>query len=185
MPCLSSIASAPALSPRPAAAAAAGSRSGHLRHRRHHDTSSPSPPSANNSDRPLDRRRVHSTDVPPNFITTSFSRATSSSHRHGWPSTSPVKARPVSSLPQQRQHLCVQHRAPAAPRIAVCDSTTNFQSSSVHSRSRPPSQPSLRASCPASAVHLPRHTPPACSNGRRCCPSSSRNSPCRQNLLPA
>ena len=66
-----------------------------------------------------------------------FSRYTQASHRHG-PGRKPVQGTPsLSSLPSNASTSAFNTAAPAAPRMVLCDNTTNFQSSRVHSRNRP------------------------------------------------
>src|SRR6185437_5871913 len=43
----------------------------------------------------------------------------------------------LSNLPSNARTSALSTAAPAAPRIVLCESTTNFQSSRLHSRRRP------------------------------------------------
>ena len=85
-----------------------------------------------------------STDVPPNFITTRFISC--------FPlivCVSPAGASAIfsyaravatgagSSLPRLASISAFKIVAPAAPRTVLCESSTNFQSSRLHGRSRP------------------------------------------------
>src|SRR5437764_1017948 len=111
----------------------------HFGHRRHHDNSlQPAlPPPTNNGCRPL-----HGLGV--------FDRGSAKFHHHqflareaqaitatGLRETVLVGIPSLSSLPVLARTSAFNSAAPAAPRIVLCDRTTNFQSNRLHSRKRP------------------------------------------------
>ena len=89
-----------------------------------------------------------STDVPPNFMTTRLMRVSHGLKTHqaraaaaatGSPPQrrGPVAGDPGSSLPRLASNSALRMAAPAAPRMVLCESTVNFQSSTPQGRRRP------------------------------------------------
>src|SRR6202453_4215835 len=159
----------------------------HLRHRRNHNNrlQPQPPPPTNDSSRPLHGRRI-------------FNRSASKLHHNEFFAhhTQTVTARwcllsafvatvsegtpSLSNLPIRASTSAFSTAAPAAPRIVLCDNTTNFQSSRLHGRSRPTVAaipfPRILSSRGCGRSTLASYSTGWSGAVGRCCPRSGANS---------
>src|SRR5271168_621217 len=111
----------------------------HLRHRGHYDDDlQPAlSPSANDACRPIHCLRILNRGPAKLHHDQFLSRYAQAVTAKAFAETALVGKPSLSSLPSNASTSAFSTAAPAAPRIVLCDSTTNFQSSRLHSRSRP------------------------------------------------